>query len=226
MFQESLSKGQVESRINALDRREYFYLAIKRLVDVVLAAIGLILSSPILLVIAILIKIESPGPVFIDQKRVGKDGKLFKIYKFRSMIDHAEEILMGWLETDPAIREEYLTNKKLANDPRITKVGKFIRKTSLDELPQLINVLLGDMSLVGPRPYLEYEIEDMSITYFTIIKMTPGITGPWQVAGRSNVGFKERCSLDCKYYKERSLKKDFGILLKTVKVVFNKVGAK
>ena len=126
----------------------------------------------------------------------------------------------------PIIKEEYTTKKKLENDPRVTKIGKFIRKTSIDELPQLINIFLGDMSLVGPRPYLAMEIEDMGLTYFTIIKMTPGLTGPWQVAGRSNIGFRERCAIDCRYYKDRSLKDDFKIILKTFKVVLGRKGAK
>lgn len=226
MFDESLSKSRVETRIHTSVKTDILYLAVKRIIDIVLSGIGLIVVAPILLVVAILIKLDSKGPVFIDQKRIGKDGKLFRIYKFRSMVDHAEDVLFEMMANDPAIKEEYMTKKKLANDPRVTRIGKFIRKTSIDELPQLINIFLGDMSLVGPRPYLEMEIEDMRMTYFTIIKMTPGLTGPWQVAGRSNIGFKERCAIDCRYYKERSLKEDFKILVKTFKVVFCKTGAK
>ncbi|MCI8497895.1 MAG: sugar transferase [Bacilli bacterium] len=226
MFEESLSKSRVETRINTAVKPEHLYLIVKRAADIVLSGIGLILVAPILLIVAVLIKLDSKGPVFLDQKRIGKDGKMFRIYKFRSMVDHAEDVLMELMENDPAIKEEYITKKKLENDPRVTKIGKFIRKTSIDELPQLINIFLGDMSLVGPRPYLAMEIEDMGLTYFTIIKMTPGLTGPWQVAGRSNIGFRERCAIDCRYYKERSLKDDFKIILKTFKVVLGRKGAK
>ncbi len=226
MFEESLSKSRVETRINTAVKPEHLYLIVKRAADIVLSGIGLILVAPILLIVAVLIKLDSKGPVFLDQKRIGKDGKMFRIYKFRSMVDHAEDVLMELMENDPAIKEEYTTKKKLENDPRVTKIGKFIRKTSIDELPQLINIFLGDMSLVGPRPYLAMEIEDMGLTYFTIIKMTPGLTGPWQVAGRSNIGFRERCAIDCRYYKDRSLKDDFKIILKTFKVVLGRKGAK
>lgn len=226
MFEESLSKSRVETRINTAVKPEHLYLIVKRAADIVLSGIGLILVAPILLIVAVLIKLDSKGPVFLDQKRIGKDGKMFRIYKFRSMVDHAEDVLMELMENDPAIKEEYTTKKKLENDHRVTKIGKFIRKTSIDELPQLINIFLGDMSLVGPRPYLAMEIEDMGLTYFTIIKMTPGLTGPWQVAGRSNIGFRERCAIDCRYYKDRSLKDDFKIILKTFKVVLGRKGAK
>lgn len=226
MFEESLSKSRVETRINTAVKPEHLYLIVKRAADIILSGIGLILVAPILLIVAVLIKLDSKGPVFLDQKRIGKDGKMFRIYKFRSMVDHAEDVLMELMENDPAIKEEYTTKKKLENDPRVTKIGKFIRKTSIDELPQLINISLGDMSLVGPRPYLAMEIEDMGLTYFTIIKMTPGLTGPWQVAGRSNIGFRERCAIDCRYYKDRSLKDDFKIILKTFKVVLGRKGAK
>ncbi len=226
MFEESLSKSRVETRINTAVKPEHLYLIVKRAADIILSGIGLILVAPILLIVAVLIKLDSKGPVFLDQKRIGKDGKMFRIYKFRSMVDHAEDVLMELMENDPAIKEEYTTKKKLENDPRVTKIGKFIRKTSIDELPQLINIFLGDMSLVGPRPYLAMEIEDMGLTYFTIIKMTPGLTGPWQVAGRSNIGFRERCAIDCRYYKDRSLKDDFKIILKTFKVVLGRKGAK
>ena len=173
MFEESLSKSRVETRINTAVKPEHLYLIVKRAADIILSGIGLILVAPILLIVAVLIKLDSKGPVFLDQKRIGKDGKMFRIYKFRSMVDHAEDVLMELMENDPAIKEEYTTKKKLENDPRVTKIGKFIRKTSIDELPQLINIFLGDMSLVGPRPYLAMEIEDMGLTYFTIIMMTP-----------------------------------------------------
>lgn len=227
MFEENVTRvlesyGQTKS----ISIKKEAYLAIKRLVDIVVSAIALVVLSPVLLIVAILIKLDSKGPVFIDQKRIGKDGKMFKIYKFRSMIDNAEAILFEMMEKDPELKEEYMTNKKLANDPRITKIGKFIRRTSIDELPQLINIFLGNMTLVGPRPYLEYEIPDMGVCYKTIIKMTPGLTGPWQVSGRNEIGFQERCIMDVRYYRERSLKTDTKILFKTAGAVVSKKGAK
>lgn len=218
--------GTLDQSITSTNSKEHVYFFLKRLFDIVASLLGLIIFSPVFLVVAILIKLDSKGPVFLDHYRIGKDGKMFRIYKFRSMIDHAEEILMRWLETNPEIREEYMTNKKLENDPRITRVGKFIRATSIDELPQLINILRGEMTFVGPRPYLKIEIPDMGVCYNTIIKMTPGLTGPWQVAGRSNIGFMERCIMDVKYYRTKSLKEDTRILFKTFKVVLKKIGAK
>lgn len=227
MFEENATRVlESYGKTKTLDIKLEIYLGIKRLVDILGSSIGLIVLSPVLLIVALLIKLDSKGPVFIDQKRIGKDGKLFKIYKFRTMIDNAEAILFEMMENDPAIKEEYLTNKKLSNDPRITRIGKFLRRTSIDELPQLINIFLGNMTLVGPRPYLEYEIPDMGVCYRTIKKMTPGLTGPWQVSGRTEVGFQERCIMDVKYYRERSLKTDFKILLKTVSAVISKKGAK
>jgi len=231
MYNENIAN--IDARVGTLDygytstqTKDALYHFFKRLTDIIMSSIGLIVLAPIFLIVAIAIKLDSKGPVLLDHYRIGKDGKKFKIYKFRSMVDHAEDILMEWLKTNPEIREEYMTNKKLENDPRITRVGKFIRATSIDELPQLINVLIGNMTLVGPRPYLELEIPDMGVCYKTIIKMTPGLTGPWQVAGRSNVGFMERCILDVKYYRNRNLKEDAKIIAKTFKAVLKKVGAK
>ena len=172
------------------------------------------------------LKNDDRDPVIFTQDRIGLNGKRIKIYKFRSMIPHAEEVLEKLMAEDPAIRDEYLTNKKLENDPRITPVGKFIRKTSLDEWPQFINVLKGDMSIVGPRPYLFREKDDMGIYYDAIIKAKPGITGMWQVSGRSDTTFKERCSLDEYYCKNWSIWLDFVILVKTVKALITKEGAK
>lgn len=228
MFEENASKVlENYGKSHTLDIKKDIYLFTKRAFDIVGSLLGLLVIWPVLLIIAIIIKLDSKGPVFLkNYKRIGKNGRMFQIYKFRSMVDHAEDVLFEMMEKDPEIREEYMTNKKLKNDPRITKVGKFIRKTSLDELPQLINILLGDMTFVGPRPYMAMEIPDMSVCYNTIIKMTPGLTGPWQVGGRSNTSFQERCIMDVKYYRERSIKTDIKILLKTVTTVISKTGAK
>ena len=165
------------------------------------------------------------GPIFFKQERIGYRGKSIYIYKYRSMVLGAEEILEELMENDSTIKEEYLTHKKLAQDPRITKVGQFLRKTSLDEFPQFINILKGEMSLVGPRPYLLREKEDMDIYYESIIKCKPGLTGMWQANGRSNVGFKDRCKLDDYYHRNWTLGLDLIIIYKTIKSVFYGKGA-
>ena len=203
------------------------YLFFKRLLDIIISLIGII---P-LIICTIVIKIWSMitkdfNSIFFKQERIGKDGKKIYIYKFRSMVPNAEEVLEKLMEENPEIRQEYLENKKLEKDPRITSVGKFIRKLSIDEVPQLLNVLKGDMSLVGPRPYLPREKKDMKKYYDYVITCKPGITGLWQVSGRSDVSFNERLKLDKKYSKERSLLYDFKIMCKTFIVVFKRKGAK
>lgn len=201
------------------------YFIFKRLFDIVCSLLGLIILSPVFLIVALLIRRDG-GKAIFKQERIGKNGKTIKVYKFRSMIVNAETVLEELMEKDENIRNEYLTNKKLENDPRITKIGKFIRKTSIDELPQLINVLKGDMSLVGPRPYLWREKEDMGDAYMYIVTCKPGITGYWQVSGRSDVSFEERVELE-KYYSEHvSAWMDIKILFKTVGVVLFGKGAK
>lgn len=177
------------------------------------------------LAIAIILRLSSKGRVIYTQYRVGKDGKLFKIYKFRTMHENAEEILKNTLKNNPVILEEWKKRKKLKNDPRITKIGKFLRKTSLDELPQFLNVIKGEMSLVGPRPFLPNEIKEIKHCKHIILSTLPGITGLWQVNGRSNTTFSERVDLDCKYVMNWSLWLDIKILLKTIKAVLKCDGA-
>lgn len=201
------------------------YEAIKRTADVVISSISLIFLAPVFLIIALLIKMESKDSVFYSQMRIGRDGKLFKLYKFRTMVPDADKKLDELLANDEDARQEYKINKKLKNDPRITKIGSFLRKASLDELPQLLNVVKGEMSLIGPRPYLLKEKEDMEFYYRYIIQSKPGITGLWQVSGRSNTTFKERLKIDLEYNGKKSLKEDTIILLKTFSVIFKKEGA-
>lgn len=196
------------------------YNAVKRIFDIVVSLISLILLSPILLIIAIAIRLEDGGKAILVQDRIGLNGKLFKFYKFRSMIKDADKVLFELLESDEQLALEYKINKKLVNDPRITKIGKFIRKTSLDELPQLINILKGDMSFVGNRPYLPREMEDMQPYYENIIKSKPGLTGLWQVSGRSNLTFKNRCKIEANYSEKMSLSLDIKIFFKTFSVIF------
>ena len=204
---------------------EITYSFLKRTVDITASAAALLLLSPVFLVTSLAIRKDSDGPAMFTQKRIGKDGKLFEIYKFRTMVPDADKKLFELLDKDEKAREEYKVNKKLKHDPRITKVGNFLRKTSIDELPQLINVLKGDMSLVGPRPYLPREKNDMGDYYNTIIESKPGITGLWQVSGRSNTTFEDRLEFDKEYTENKGFLYDMGLLTKTVGVVIHKDGA-
>lgn len=188
---------------------------------------GVIALIPITIILFIVNKCskENKGPLFYEQLRIGKNGKEFRLYKYRSMVTHADEKLWEYLNKNEEAKQEYCKYKKLKYDPRITRLGKFLRKTSLDEFPQFINVLKGDMSLVGPRPYLYREKEDMGEKYHEIITVKPGLTGYWQVNGRSNVEFEERVKMDVDYIRKRNLWLDFTLLIKTVLKVFNRRGA-
>ncbi len=200
-----------------------FYNTCKRLIDIAGAVVGLIVFSPIIALTVIAIELESPGSILADTpKRVGKDGRLFRFLKFRSMIPNAHNLL----HTDPKFKkllEEYKKSSyKLHDDPRVTKVGKFIRKHSIDEVPQFLNVLLGEMSLVGPRAYYPFELAEQQEKYphtrelvKEVLKVKPGITGQWQVSGRSEVNFDKRIEMDAQYARKRSLLYDILILLKT-----------
>ncbi len=206
--------------------KRVIYLSLKRVFDILMSIIGLLLLIPIAIFIKIAYMLNGDfHSIFFVQERIGKNGKLFKFYKFRSMVPNADEILFRTLEIDKIMAEEYQKNKKLKNDPRITKVGRFIRKTSLDELPQFINVFLGDMSLIGNRPYLPREKNDMGTYYEDIIKTKPGLTGYWQVSGRSNTTFKERLKFEQEYSKCAGLRLDIKIFFKTFSVVLFRKGA-
>ncbi len=196
------------------------YVHIKRLFDIIVSLTALLILSPIFLIIIIAIKLGSKGPAIYTHERIGLNGKLFKLYKFRSMVENADQVLVQLLEENKDLALEYKINKKLKNDPRITKIGAFIRKTSIDELPQLINVLKGEMSLIGNRPYLPREKEDMGFYYEDIIKSKPGITGLWQTSGRNDITFKMRCKCEADYSKKASLKMDIKIFFKTFAVLF------
>lgn len=198
----------------------------KRAIDILGALCGMILLIPLTIGIWIANKIaKDNGPIFYTQDRIGKDGKIFKMYKYRSMVVGADEKLKKYLEENEEARKEFKEYKKLKNDPRITKIGKFIRKTSLDEFPQFINVLKGEMSLVGPRPYMPREKEDINGFFNYITSCKPGITGLWQTSGRSDTTFTERLTLDMSYYYNHTLKSDIKILYKTVENVIKKEGA-
>ncbi len=192
------------------------YLITKRYMDVIGALVGLILLSPVFLIVAILIKYEDPkGTVLFKQVRIGKGGKEFYMYKFRSMVTDAEEKLKDLLEYNEVSGAMF----KMKEDPRITKIGKFIRRTSIDELPQLINVLQGEMSLVGPRPPLLREVKEYTSYDKQRLLVTPGCTGLWQVSGRSNLSFEQMVELDVYYIIQRNIMFDIKILLRTVKVL-------
>lgn len=211
----------------------FSYEFLKRTIDILLTLILLIIFSPVIIAVAVAIKLDSPGPIFADTpERVGKDGKNFKMYKFRSMIQNAHQML----REDPKFKELYDAYKKgsykLKDDPRITPVGSFIRKHSLDEVPQFINVLKGDMSIVGPRAYYPDELEDQQKKYpYTrkavkiVISVKPGITGLWQVSGRSDINFDKRIQLDAKYVKRRSILYDLWLILKSPWVMITGKGA-
>jgi undecaprenyl-phosphate galactose phosphotransferase len=201
-------------------------IVIKNVAEWVLTAVALVVLSPVFLLIAAAIKRDSPGPVLYTQKRVGKDKKLFTLWKFRSMYLDNEQRLQEYLRKDPQARDEWETYKKLRNhDPRVTRVGRLIRKYSLDELPQLFHILQGKMSLVGPRPYIEEELLGKDPLVNTITQVKPGITGLWQISGRSEVSFDERVNLDEYYVRNWSPWLDFVILLRSVKVIFSGRGA-
>ena len=198
----------------------------KRTIDIIASIFGIIALLPLTICVYIANLIcKDRGPVFYTQNRIGQNGKIFKMYKYRSMIVGADDKLEKYLEENEEARKEFKQYKKLKDDPRVTKVGKFIRKTSIDEFPQFINVLKGEMSLVGPRPYLEKEREDMNGYYKYIITCKPGLTGLWQVSGRNDCTFDERIDLDMEYYNNHNLKMDVKIIFKTVEKILKKEGA-
>ncbi|MGF0108099.1 sugar transferase [Clostridium sp. SGI.024] len=207
---------QVEDeRIIKKDNRIIYNLS-KKIIDFSLSAVALVILSPLLLIVAILIKLESKGPVIFSQKRVGLNGKEFKMYKFRSMVVNAEELKEKLAKQNEMSGPMF----KMKDDPRVTKIGKFIRKTSIDELPQLINILKGDMSLVGPRPSLPKEVAEFEPWMLERLNVKPGLTCYWQVSGRNNIDFIEWMKLDLKYVKDRSFLLDLKLIIKTFSVLF------
>lgn len=203
-----ISKESIGSR--------YLYCFLKRAIDILFALIGLVILSPVILVVAIVIKIESRGPSVFTQERVGKNGCVFNMYKFRSMVVNAEELKEKLVVKNEMIGPMF----KIKEDPRVTKIGKFIRRTSIDELPQLINVLKGEMSLVGPRPSLQSEVMHFEDWMRIRLEVKPGLTCYWQVSGRNDIGFIEWMKLDIKYVKERSILIDLKLILRTILLLF------
>ena len=198
------------------------YKYIKRVMDFTLSLIGLIVLSPVFLVISILIKKESDRPVFFKHKRIGKNGKEIYIYKFRSMVTNAEELIKKFT---PEQMKEFKENFKLENDPRITRVGKFLRKTSLDELPQLLNIIKGDLSIIGPRPVIEEELEKYGNNKERFLSVMPGLTGYWAANGRSCTSYEQRMAMELYYVDNISFKLDMKIFFKTIISVIKREGA-
>lgn len=200
---------------------------LKRLVDIVAGLVGTVLLIPITICIYIAKKIlkEDNGPIFYDHLRIGKNGKHFKLYKYRSMIVGADEILKEYLAENEEAKIEFEKNQKLKNDPRITKLGNFLRKTSLDEFPQFINILKGDMSLVGPRPIVDREVELFGDKMKIVHSVRPGLTGYWAANGRSDTTYEQRVEMEAYYAENFSLLLDIKIILKTIKSVIKKEGA-
>ena len=216
---------ELETEIEFSKKGHISYDFIKRTFDILVSGLSLIILSPFFLIIAILIKIDSKGPVIFKQKRIGKNGKYIYLYKFRSMYSDSDERLEELLK-DPKIREEWEENYKLDPDPRITRVGKVLRKTSIDELPQLVNILRGEMSIVGPRPVVDGEIEKYGMSKNKLLSITPGLTGWWACNGRSCTSYEDRIKLELYYVNHRSILLDLKIIFKTFVAVIKKSGAK
>ena len=198
------------------------YKIVKRTTDITLSTIAMIALLPVFAIIAIAIKLESKGPVFFKHTRIGKDGKIIKIYKFRSMVENAEDLIKTFT---PEQMKEYKENYKLTDDPRITKVGKFLRKTSLDELPQLINIIKGDLSIIGPRPVVSEELKKYGANIEKFLSATPGLTGYWAANGRSCTSYEQRMQMELFYIDNMSFKLDTKVFFKTIEAVVKREGA-
>ena len=213
---------RLESRLRA---QPTWLIYLKRTVDLAIAVIGGALILPLVALLVIAIKLDSNGPAFYSQTRIGRNGRKFRAWKFRTMVVDADRKLAEYLARNPELRNEWKKNHKLQKDPRVTRVGKLLRKTSLDELPQLWNVITGDMSLVGPRPIVRDEIEKYGKVFPLYLSVRPGITGLWQVSGRSTTTYRTRVCLDAYYARNPSLLLDLYILARTPVVVFARTGA-
>lgn len=219
MGEKLLERKDNINNTNQTNQREKIniYRIVKRIIDIIGSLTGILLLSPILIIVAILIKIEDPkGKVFFSQNRVGKNGEEFRMYKLRSMVHNAEELKKKLLKQNEMSGLVF----KMKNDPRITKVGRFIRRTSIDEIPQLFNILKGDMSLVGPRPSLPHEVEKFEYWMLKRLEVKPGLTCYWQVGGRNNIDFEDWMKLDIKYIEERNILIDIKLIFKTFLVLF------
>lgn len=212
----------LENEENKLIEKKSTYKYTKRILDIVISIIGFVLLLPIFGIISLCIKIDSKGPVLFKHKRIGKNGKELYIYKFRTMVENAEDMIKNF---SPEQMKEFKENYKLKNDSRITSVGKFLRKTSLDELPQLLNIIKGELSIVGPRPVIEEELEKYGENKKKFVSVTPGLTGYWAANGRSCTSYEQRMKLELYYVDNVSFKLDTKIILKTALIVLKRQGA-
>lgn len=216
-----VTKQLVKTTKEISNKKVYTY--IKRVLDIILATIGLVILLPVFLILGIIIKIDSKGPVFFAHNRVGKNGKSFKMYKFRTMHKNAQDMIKDFNEEQ---MKEWKENYKLTNDPRITKVGNILRKTSIDELPQIWNIIKGDLSIIGPRPVIDEELEKYGENKEKFLSVTPGLTGYWQANGRSDTTYEERMQMELYYVDNISFKLDIKIFFKTIISVIKREGAK
>mgnify|MGYP001572083439 CR=1 FL=1 len=222
MGKSGIDNGIVYENTLQEEKSYIFYNIVKRTIDIIGSLLGIIALSPLFIIVAILIKRESEGPVIFCQERVGKDKTTFKMYKFRSMVQNAEELKEKLKDKNEMSGPMF----KMNDDPRVTKIGRVIRKTSIDELPQLFNVLKGEMSLVGPRPSLPREVEQFEPWMLERLEVNPGITCYWQVSGRNNIDFEDWMKLDIKYVRERNTLIDIKLIFKTVFVLFGDENAR
>ncbi len=203
------------------------YLFFKRIFDIICSIVGIVFLIPLTVIIKIVFVFTGDfNSIFYRQKRLGKNGKIIKIFKFRTMVPNADEILEKWLKENPEKRKEYLKDRKIDNDPRITKVGNFLRKSSIDEVPQFINILIGDMSLIGPRPVVPDEVENYGKNKSKFLSMRPGLTGYWASNGRNNISYKERMKMELYYIDHCGILLDLQIIFDTIFAVIKKEGAK
>lgn len=213
------------SKVYIIKRRLYFI--IKRLFDICCSLVGMLILIPLTIIVKISYLCTGDfGSIFYRQERLGKNGVIFSLYKYRTMVKNADEILAYWLENNPDKREEYLRERKIDNDPRITKLGKFLRVASIDEFPQFINVFVGDMSLIGPRPVVPDEAENYKKNKDKFLSVRPGLTGYWASSGRNNISYDERMNMELYYVEHCSILLDIKIIWKTIIAVIKKEGAK
>ena len=217
-----ISTDLVVVKERSLIDKKKVYMTVKRTTDVTLSSLALIVLMPLILCIGLIIKLDSKGSVFYKHKRIGKNGKYFMIYKFRTMVSDASNLKKYFSEEQ---MKEYRENYKVKDDPRITKIGKILRKTSLDELPQLINIIKGDLAIIGPRPVVDNEIDKYGIYKDKFLSVTPGLTGNWAANGRSCTSYDERMKLELEYVDNISLKMDMQVFFKTIITVLKKEGA-
>lgn len=222
-----IKEENIEKRVVFLKEKDNLskraYIVVKRFLDIFLSLIGLILLSPIFLIISIIIKIDSKGPIFFIHSRIGKNGKPFGIYKFRTMVNNAEDLIKTFT---PEQKAEFEKCYKLEKDPRVTKIGNFLRKTSLDELPQILNILKGELSIIGPRPIVQAELEKYGDDKEKFLSVKPGLTGYWAANGRSDTSYEERIQMELYYVDNMSFWLDIKVFFKTILAVLKKEGAR